>query len=233
MRALHFLPLVALVACGPATHAQSPSQKAPWPASWALTGRAVPVTAPHAMVTTGHPLATAVGRRILEQGGNAIDAAVAVGFALEVVLPSAGNIGGGGFILFRDSTGAVRALDYRETAPGAATRNMYLDAQGNPTEASVTGHLASGVPGSVAGMYEAWKQHGHLPWATLIAPAIALANGHELDASRSRDIEGDTDRLGRFAASSIQFLVHGKAPAPGTMFRQPQLARTLTLIADS
>ncbi|HET7379673.1 MAG TPA: gamma-glutamyltransferase [Gaiellales bacterium] len=198
-----------------------------------MSGKAVAVTAPHAMVTTGHPLATEVGRRVLQQGGNAIDAAVAVGFALEVVLPSAGNIGGGGFILYRDTTGTVRALDYRETAPGAATRNMYLDAAGNPTAASVTGHLASGVPGSVAGMYEAWKQHGHLPWATLVAPAIALAEGHILDASRSRDIAEDADRLGQFAASRTQFTIDGKPPVPGTTFRQPDLARTLRLIADS
>ena len=198
-----------------------------------MAGRAVAVTSAHAMVTTGHPLATDVGRRILEQGGNAVDAAVAVGFALEAVLPSAGNIGGGGFILYRDTAGSVSALDYRETAPGGASRNMYLDSTGNPTDASLTGHLASGVPGSVAGMYEAWKQHGHLPWATLVAPAIALAAGHVLDASRSRNIAGDADRLGRFPASRAQFTVDGKAPPAGTMFRQPDLARTLRLIADS
>ena len=227
------LPLLVLVACGPATRAQSPSRTAPWPATWALAGKAVAVTGPHAMVTTGHPLATEVGRKILEQGGNAIDAAVAVGFALEVVLPSAGNIGGGGFILCRDTAGTVCALDYRETAPGGATRNMYLDSAGNPTDASLTGPLAAGVPGSVAGMYEAWKQYGHLPWATLIAPAIALAQGHVLDASRSEDLAGDAERLGRFPASRAQFLVDGKAPAAGTMFRQPDLARTLRLIADS
>ena len=235
MRTLRILPLFVLAACGSASRAQTPPQPAPspWPATWALAGRAVAVTAPRAMVTTGHPLATEVGRRILEQGGNAIDAAVAVGFALEVVLPSAGNIGGGGFILYRDTAGTVRALDYRETAPGAATRNMYLDAAGNPTEASVTGHRAAGVPGSVAGMYEAWKQHGHLPWATLLAPAIALAEGHVLDASRSRDIAEDSERLGQFPASRAQFLVDGKTPAAGSTFHQPDLTRTLKLIADS
>lgn len=228
MRTLRLLPFLLLPACG-SGHAQS----VPWPATWALAGKAVAVTAPHAMVTTGHPLATEVGRRILEQGGNAVDAAVAVGFALEAVLPSAGNIGGGGFILYRDSAGSVSALDYRETAPSGATRNMYLDAAGNPTDASVTGYLAVGVPGSVAGMYEAWKKHGHLPWATLVAPAIALAEGHVLDESRSRDIAGDTDRLGRFPASRAQFMIDGQPPAAGTTFRQPDLARTLRLIADS
>ncbi len=126
MRTFRVFPLVLLAACGSASRAQTPPHPtpAPWPATWALAGRAVAVTAPHAMVTTGHPLATDVGRRILEQGGNAIDAAVAVGFALEVVLPSAGNIGGGGFILYRDTAGTVRALDYRDIAPGGATRQM-------------------------------------------------------------------------------------------------------------
>ncbi len=252
MRILPLLPFLLVSACGHSTGARlssapapaSPTvasvppsatapQSGPWPATWGLAGRAVAVTSAHAMVTTGHPLATEVGRRILEQGGNAIDAAVAVGFALEAVLPSAGNIGGGGFLLYRDSAGSVSALDYRETAPAGASRNMYLDASGNLTDASVTGHLSSGVPGSVAGMYEAWQRHGHLPWATLVAPAIALAAGHVLDASRSQDIATDADRLGRFAASRAQFLIDGKAPAAGATFRQPDLARTLTLIADS
>jgi gamma-glutamyltranspeptidase/glutathione hydrolase len=185
------------------------------------------------MVTTGHPLATEVGRTILQQGGNAIDAAVAVAFALTAVLPDAGNIGGGGFIVYRDAGGQVSALDYREAAPAAATRNMYLDAAGNPTDRSVTGHLSAGVPGSVAGLYEAWKRFGKLPWATLMAPAIALADGHIIDADRSRSLAGDADRLVHFPASAAQFLVHGRAPAPGSMFRQPDLARTLRLIADS
>jgi gamma-glutamyltranspeptidase / glutathione hydrolase len=216
-------PAAALPATIPAT----------WPASWALAGRAVAVSAPHAMVTTGHPLATEVGRTILQQGGNAIDAAVAIAFALTAVLPDAGNIGGGGFIIYRDAAGQVSALDYREAAPAAATRDMYLDAAGNPTERSITGHLSAGVPGSVAGLYEAWKRYGKLPWATLVAPAVALAAGHPIDADRSRSLAGDAERLRRFPASAAQFLVNGQAPAAGTTFRQPDLARTLRLIADS
>src|SRR6266513_2419232 len=149
------------------------------PATW--TTRSRPVTAPHAMVVTAHPLATQVGVDILKQGGNAIDAAVAVGFALEVVLPDAGNIGGGGFIVHRTAKGEVAAL--------AATHDMYLDSAGNSTDKSVIGHLAAGVPGSVAGMHEAWKRYGSLPWATLVAPAIRLAGGgHVIDSARSRDI---------------------------------------------
>jgi gamma-glutamyltranspeptidase/glutathione hydrolase len=198
-----------------------------------MAGRAVAITAPHAMVTTGHPLATEVGLRILDQGGNAIDAAVAVGFALAAVLPDAGNLGGGGFILYRDSAGAVSALDYRETAPRTASRDMYLDSTGNPTDRSLTGHLAPGVPGSVAGMHEAWKRFGTLPWATLVAPAVTLAAAHLIDSSRAAAIAGDSTRLASFPASASQFLPDGHAPARGTLFRQPDLARTLRLIADS
>ncbi len=186
------------------------------------------------MVVTAHPLATQVGVDILKQGGNAIDAAVAVGFALEVVLPDAGNIGGGGFIVHRTAKGEVAALDYREAAPLAATHDMYLDSAGNSTDKSVIGHLAAGVPGSVAGMHEAWKRYGSLPWATLVAPAIRLAGGgHVIDSARSRDIGGYREELKQFPASRAQFLVRDSAPPPGTMWRQPDLARTLQLIADS
>ena len=185
------------------------------------------------MVVTGHPLATLVGRGILEQGGNAIDAAVAVGFAQAVVLPDAGNLGGGGFLVYRDSAGIVQTLDYRETAPLASTRDMYLDSAGIPTSASLTGHLAAGVPGSVAGLYTAWRRFGRLPWASLVAPAISLAEGHVLDEPRRRLIAEEAERLALFPASAAQFLVDGHAPAAGTTFRQPDLARTLRLLADS
>src|SRR6266516_685195 len=150
------------------------------PATWTL--RSQPVTAPHAMVVTAHPLATQAGVDILKQGGNAIDAVVAVAFALQVVLPEAGNIGGGGFIVHRTATGEVSALDYREAAPSGASHDMYLDSAGNVTNKSLVGHLASRVPGSVAGLHEAWQRYGSLPWSTLLAPAIRLAQGHVLDS---------------------------------------------------
>ncbi|HTI05081.1 MAG TPA: gamma-glutamyltransferase [Gemmatimonadales bacterium] len=201
------------------------------PATWTLRSR--PVTAAHAMVVSAHPLASAAGVEILKQGGNAIDAAVAVAFALEVVLPDAGNIGGGGFIVHRTAAGEVTALDYREAAPAAATHDMYLDAAGNPTDKSVVGHLAAGVPGSVAGLHEAWKRYGKLSWAADIAPAIRLAQGHVIDTARSRDIASDRDLLAQFPASRAQFLVHDSAPPPGTLWRQPDLVRTLQLISDS
>src|SRR5207244_5330423 len=158
------------------------------PETWSLAGKAVAVSGRRAMVVSGHPLASEVGIEIIKQGGNAIDAAVGVGFALTVVLPEAGNIGGGGFIVYRDTTGRVSALDYREMAPGKATRNMYVDSSGNPTAQSLPAHLSAGVPGSVAGLYDAGKSLGRLPWAKVLAPAIRLAHEHTLDAARSRAI---------------------------------------------
>ena len=129
------------------------------------------------MVATTDSVATAVGLDILRRGGNAVDAAVATHFALAVVNPEAGNIGGGGFLVARLQDGEPVALDFREAAPLAATRDMYLDDDGEPTEASVVGHLAAGVPGSVAGMWEAHQRFGTLPWAELVEPAISLADG--------------------------------------------------------
>src|SRR6267154_465537 len=233
------IPL-AVVACGGAPRpvagpapVRGPAIRGPAviPATWTLRSR--PATAPHAMVVTAHPLASQAGVDILKLGGNAIDAAVAVAFALEVVLPDAGNIGGGGFIVHRTAGGEVTALDYREAAPAAATHDMFVDSAGNPTEKSLAGHLASGVPGSVAGLYEAWKKYGSLPWAAVIAPAIRLAQGHVVDSARSRDIASDRELLARFPASREQFLVHDSAPPPGTIWRQPDLVRTLQLISDS
>jgi gamma-glutamyltranspeptidase/glutathione hydrolase len=194
------LPLMVLAAlgCGGGRTASL------FPDSWPL--RSKPVTAAHAMVVTAQPLATQAGVDILRQGGNAIDAAVAVGFALEVVLPDAGNIGGGGFIVHRSAAGEVHALDYREMAPSGASRDMYVDSAGNVTEKSLVGHLAPGVPGSVAGMYEAWKKYGSLPWETLLAPAIRLAEGHVIDTARSQSIGWERETFMQFPASLDVFL---------------------------
>src|SRR6266542_976609 len=149
MRKLSALCLVTALGCvhHPATPAPvvrgAPAPVIP--ATWTLRSR--PVTAPHAMVVTAHPLATQAGVEILQHGGNAIDAAIAVAFALEVVYPVAGNIGGGGFIVHRTAAGEVAALDYREAAPSNASRDMYVDSAGNVTDKSRIGHLAAGVPG--------------------------------------------------------------------------------------
>src|SRR5688572_26224931 len=185
------------------------------------------------MVVSGSPIASEVGRDILRRGGNAVDAAVAVGFALAVVHPEAGNIGGGGFMVIRTAEGEVRTLDYRETAPGRASRDMYLDADGEPTEQSVTGHLAAGVPGSVGGLTEAHRAMGRLPFAEVIAPAIVLAgDGFVVDEYRSRSIADDSARLATFPASRASFLPDGRPPAPGSTLRQADLARTLEAVRD-
>jgi gamma-glutamyltranspeptidase/glutathione hydrolase len=183
------------------------------------------------MVVSGSPIASEVGRRILRRGGNAVDAAVAVGFALAVVHPEAGNIGGGGFMIIRPHEGSVHALDYRETAPSRATRDMYLAAS---PDASVTGHLSAGVPGSVAGLTEAHRKFGRLPFSAVIAPAIRLArDGFKIDDYRSRAIADDSAKLALFPASAASFLPDGRPPQPGSTLRQPDLGSTLEAIRDS
>src|SRR3989475_4641131 len=141
------------------------------PETWSLAGKAVAVSGRRAMVVSGHPLASEVGIEIIKQGGNAIDAAVGVGFALTVVLPEAGNIGGGGVIGYRDTTGRGGALGYPEMAPGKATRNMYVDSSGNPTEQSLTGHPAAGVPGSGGRVYEGGERLRRPPRGPVAPPA--------------------------------------------------------------
>lgn len=202
-------------------------------AEWPMTGRSIVAEAPRAMVVSGHPIASTVGRDVLQRGGNAVDATVAVAFALAVVHPEAGNIGGGGFLLYRRTAGPVYALDFREIAPRASTPEMYVGPDGRNTGKSHTGHLASGVPGSVAGLVEVHRRFGKLPWKSLVEPAIRLArDGFIIDAYRSRSIARDTARLKLFDASLAQFLPGGMAPVPGTTFRQPDLARTLEAIRD-
>ena len=203
-------------------------------AEWPLSQRVKSVAGEHAMVVTSHPLASDVGVDILRRGGNAVDAAVAVAFALAVVHPVAGNLGGGGFMVVRTHDDTVRTLDFREVAPSGATRSMYVDSTGNVLASALTGHLSVGVPGTVAGLFEAHRRFGRLPWKELVAPAVRLArDGHTLDGVRSRQITREAERLARFPASRAQFLVNGEAPPPGTRFVQPDLARTLQLIADS
>src|SRR2546426_6401875 len=214
-------PGVAPVA-GPA--AAPTTRRALIASGWPLAGRAKPVASRQAMVVSGHPLASDVGVEILRRGGNAVDAAVAVAFALAVVEPVAGNIGGGGFMLIRDPGGTVRALDYREAAPRRATPGMYVDSTGKPAASSLTGHLSVGVPGSVAGLWEAHRKYGKLPWKDLVAPAIVLArDGHVLDGPRSHQIGREASRLARCPASRAQFLRNGEAPPPGSRLRQAEL----------
>src|SRR6266446_4972156 len=148
--------------------------------------------------------------------------------------PLAGNLGGGGFMVVRTHDDTVRTLDFREVAPSGATRSMYVDSTGNVLASALTGHLSVGVPGTVAGLFEAHRRFGRLPWKELVAPAVRLArDGHTLDGVRSRQITREAERLARFPASRAQFLVNGEAPPAGTWFVQPDVARTLQLIADS
>lgn len=199
---------------------------------WSLAGESIVTDAPSAMVVSGSVLASEVGRDILLQGGNAVDAAVAVGFALAVVHPEAGNIGGGGFMVIRMDD-RVSAIDYREMAPAAATHDMYVDLDGDPTNLSWTGHLAVGVPGSVAGMLEAHSRFGRLSRQEVMAAAIALArDGFVVDEHRQRSIDNHRARLYIFPASREAFLPNGQAPIAGTVWRQPDLARTLQTISD-
>src|SRR5580658_8208770 len=191
-----------------------------------------PVHAQHGMVVSVHELASRAGVEIMQAGGNAIDAAVATGFALAVVHPPAGNLGGGGFMLVRMADGKLHFLDYREKAPAAAKADMYLDAQGNVIEgASEYGYKAIGVPGSVAGMVYAEQKYGKLTLRQVMAPAIRLAReGYALSWDEARDFEGDP-YLGKFPESRRIFQRDGNYYQPGEIFRQPDLARTLERIA--
>lgn len=217
--------VLALAACG---HHPAPIM----PAGWRYASPPPAVTAPHAMVVTEHPVASEVGVAILRAGGNAIDAAVAVGFAEAAVNPRAGNIGGGGFLVYRQADGQAFALDYRETAPAAASRDMYLDSLGELTDKSVLGALAAGVPGSVAGLWEMHRRFGHLPWRAVLEPAIALARAHAVDSVRAQVIHGNRETLERFPSSAAVFLPGGRPPATGDTIRDPDLAATLQRIAD-
>ena len=190
-----------------------------------------PTHAQHAIVVSVHELASRAGVDIMRAGGNAIDAAVATGFALAVVHPQAGNLGGGGFMLIRMADGKTHFIDYREKAPAAATANMYLDAQGNVVpDASVVGYKAIAVPGSVAGMVYAEKTYGKLSLQQVIAPAIKLArDGFPLSWEDARDFRNRY--LSEFPESRRIFQRDGKYYQPGEVFRQPELARTLERIA--
>ena len=194
-----------------------------------------PVWAKNGMVATQEALASDIGLKILKDGGNAVDAAVAVGFALAVTLPRAGNIGGGGFMMIYDAKqGKTVALDYREKAPSSASRDMYLDKDGNAfSDLSRYHGLAVGVPGTVAGLLKALDNHGTMSRGQVMAPAIALAeNGIEVTAGLSESLEALSDRLQKWPSTKkIFFKPDGSAYQPGELLRQPELAKSLKLIA--
>jgi gamma-glutamyltranspeptidase/glutathione hydrolase len=203
------------------------------PREAAVAASRAPVAAEHGMVATAQHYATKVGVDVLKQGGNAVDAAVAVGYALAVVYPAAGNLGGGGFMTIQRADGSRTFLDFREKAPLAATRDMFLGKDGNVVKGlSTKGFLAVGVPGTVAGLDYALAKYGTLPRATVMAPAVALAEeGFTLD-------QGDVDMLslaaedfGRDPASARIFLDQGRPYAVGERLVQKDLAGTLRAIS--
>lgn len=209
-----------------------PRRAVTFPEGWRFKAGEKAAFGEHFMIASNQILASEAGNEIIRAGGNAVDAAVAVGFALAVTYPVAGNIGGGGFMVIRMADGRTASIDYREVAPLAASRNMYLDASGNPTDESIVGYRASGVPGAVAGMTEALAKYGSLPLARVMAPAIRLArDGFVVDSQLYLSLKSSRRYIGRFDGKDV-FFKDGDALAPGTRFRQPALARTLQLIAD-
>ena len=187
----------------------------------------------HAAVVCAHPEAAKVGVSVLKKGGNAVDAAIAVQFALAVVYPNAGNIGGGGFMVYRSSRGETDALDYREKAPGKASRDMYLDDKGSPiADKSLLGALASGIPGTVAGMVKAHDKYGKLNWKKDIQPAITLAEkGFPITAQQAAELNSHKAGFQKYNRKAIAFVKESSWVA-GDLLVQPELAQTLKLIRD-
>jgi gamma-glutamyltranspeptidase/glutathione hydrolase len=192
------------------------------------------VRAAHGMVGSTEAHASQAGLDVLQHGGNAVDAAVAVGFALAVTHPQAGNIGGGGFMVIRFADGRSTTIDYRETAPAKATRDMFLDASGNPvTERSLIGPLASGTPGAVAGLTYVQKKYGKLTLAQVMAPAIDLAeNGFPVSDAFERSLASGRKLFDHFPETVRVFTKNGQPYAAGDRFIQKDLAKTLRLIAE-
>ncbi|HET7258407.1 MAG TPA: gamma-glutamyltransferase, partial [Candidatus Acidoferrum sp.] len=201
------------------------------PAAWPQQA----VRAEHGMVATDEELGSQAGVEILKRGGNAVDAAVATAFALAVVEPAAGNIGGGGFMLVRLADGRTAFFDYREVAPGKATRDMYIGADGKlDKELSVIGYKSVAVPGTVAGLELALKTYGKLKLADVMAPAVHLAeDGFPVSEKLARQLEEQRDYLQEFSVSRRIFLNDGKMYKAGDTFKQPELATTLKRIAKN
>ena len=189
-----------------------------------------PVRARHVMVASVHPQASGIGAEIMRNGGNAMDAAVATGFALAVVHPAAGNLGGGGFMLYRTAQGEMHFLDFREKAPAAASRDMYLDKQGNLTGESLFGYRSAGVPGTVAGLAEAERRWGKLGLAKVMEPAIGLARNGVTVTQDEAEMMHDAG-LARDPESKRIFQRNGRFYEQGEILKQPELARTLERIA--
>ncbi|MFH1763538.1 MAG: gamma-glutamyltransferase [Gemmatimonadota bacterium] len=222
LRLLAVFLLIGLGACKPG---------GPFPDGWPYSADEAPEVGEHGMVVSTDEYASTVGVRILQAGGNAVDAAIATSFALAVVNPEAGNIGGGGFMVIRLADGTTASLDYRERAPSAASRDMYLDENGDLSEASTVGHPAVGVPGTVAGLWAAHQRFGSMSWPELVAPAMELAEGFEIRERQARSFAESEAMLRLFPATEAIFLPGGRLPEVGEWFRQLELAGALGRIA--
>ena len=192
-----------------------------------------PARASGAMVVSQNAIASEIGTQALRDGGTAIDAAVATAFALAVTHPTAGNIGGGGFIVYRPATGTPQAYDFREMAPSQATATMFLKDGTYSSELHHNSYLSVGVPGTVAGLHLAWKENGKRPWKRLVEPAIALArDGFTVTEGLSRSLRAALKSMAPYPASVAQFSKSGTPYEPGDVLKQPELARTLQRIAE-
>ena len=197
-----------------------------------VAGGAAPVRARSGMVVTQDRLASNIGADVLRQGGTAMDAAIATAFALAVTLPSAGNIGGGGFLVYREASGESVAYDFREVAPPGSSADMWLRGGQYDPKMHHLSHLAVGVPGTVAGLHLAWNDHGKLPWRQLVEPAVKLArDGCPVSFELASSLAGVLDQMRPYPASVQQFSNNGRPFQPGEILKQLDLARTLERIA--
>jgi gamma-glutamyltranspeptidase / glutathione hydrolase len=191
------------------------------------------VRARDGMIVSQNLVASNVGADVLREGGTAVDAAVATAFALAVTHPTAGNLGGGGFLLFRPAAGAADAYDFREMAPSGATPTMFLEGGKYSESRHHDSYLSVGVPGTVAGLHLAWKEHGKLPWKRLVQPAVTLArDGFVVTDGLARSLKVVLPSMRRYPASLAQFSKNGVPYEAGDLLRQPDLAKTLTAIAE-
>jgi len=203
-----------------------------WASSGAASAASVPARARKGMVVSQHFLASQVGAEVLWDGGNAVDAAVATAFALAVTHPVAGNLGGGGFLLYRPASAEPVAYDFREVAPAGSTPTMWLRDGKYDSVRHHESHLAVGVPGTVAGLHMAWKDQGRLPWRRLVEPAVLLAReGFIVTDGLARSLRDALPEMKRYPASVAQFSRGGVPYEPGDLLQQPDLARTLERIA--
>ena len=202
--------------------------------SFTLNAGSTPARAKRGMVVSQSDIASEIGWQVIKGGGNAIDAAVATAFAMAVTHPTAGNIGGGGFLVYRPATGDPIAFDFREAAPAGSHPEMWLKDGKYDSNLHHNSHRAVGVPGTVAGLHLAWKTHGSKPWKDLVAPAVTLArDGFELSDALARSLERSLSAFKRYPASLAQFSKNGTPYATGEIFKQPDLARTLERIATN